>query len=223
MRTIEKKPVTHLVEHELALKVYLDALLLDDSAVAETAPSVETGSLNVQSTDTKQHETAVKAAESVAVAPPEWKDSTFECLMFKVVGSLALSVPLPHLNGILPWEDDVIPMPGYAEWFLGLLQHRGRQVKVIDIAKFVIPQNHSARASLAQERKFKHIVLIDGGKFGLACDDLGDVMTLNKDQVRWRNDRTHRPWLAGTVIDQMSALVDIDQLVAMLKGTSINS
>ncbi len=211
MTTIKKKTAGHLVEHELALKVYLDSLLLDDTAVDhhEAVPSTVV---------THEEEAICVAADTVT---PGFKEETFECLMFNVAGALMLSVPLTHLNGILPWEGKVVPVPGYAEWFLGLLQNRGRQVKVIDIARFVIPRNHRARALLLQERKFKHIVLVDGGRVGLACDGLGDVLTLNKEQVRWREDRTQRPWLAGTVIDRMSALVDIEQFVTMLKNDGV--
>ena len=88
---------------------------------------------------------------------------------------------------------------------------------MIDIAKFVIPMNHQSRQALAGERHFKHLLLIDDGGFGLACDDLGEVLKLAPDKVRWRQDRSSRPWLAGTLIEQMSALIDIDKFTEMLK------
>ncbi|MFC1748957.1 chemotaxis protein CheW [Pseudomonadota bacterium] len=273
MTIVEKKEgqkvVSHLVEHELALKVYLDSLLFEDAATetetvekeAETkpkavtkpkiavmpptvAPVLDDVELEIKlrelappkvdvSTPSKIKEeikTEVviepQLQEEVAVPPPEqdapgWSDGTFECLMFKVAGSLTLSVPLTRLNGILPWGDKITAVPGHAEWFLGLLQNRGKQVKVVDIAKFVIPENHKARESLEQGRGFSHIVLIDDGQFGLACDGLGDVLKLNKDQVRWRSDRSLRPWLAGTVIDHMSALIDVEHFIDMLKEDGV--
>jgi purine-binding chemotaxis protein CheW len=208
MTTLEKKVVTQLVEQELALKVYLDSLLFEELPVKEetvvTAPPA----------------TEVNVAEpQAAVAQhPEWSEGTFDTLLFKVGGFLTLSVPLVRLNSIVPWPGKLTAVPGYADWFLGLLSNRGRQVKVIDIAKFVIPESHKARSTLESgERQFKHIIMIDDGEFGVAIDELGTVLKLSQEAVRWRHDRSTRPWLAGTVIEQMCALIDIDHFVAMLK------
>jgi purine-binding chemotaxis protein CheW len=121
------------------------------------------------------------------------------------------------LSGIMKWPDEITPIPGYAEWFLGLVSTRGRQVKVIDLARFVIPENHKSRQVLSGERQFKHLLLLEGGRMGLACDELGTVLKVAPDQVRWRSDTSVRPWLAGTLIEQMSALLDVEQLTAILK------
>jgi len=231
----EKQEVSSVVEQELALKVYIDSLLIEPAPQIEQqtetviAPPEAEVDLKQEQTIEQQHEIEVQPdtiLESEAT-PPSTVDSTiegsFECLMFQVAGGLQLSVPLVHLNGILQWQGECTPLPGHAEWFLGLVSNRGKQVKVIDIAKFVIPENHQAREKLSGERDFKHLILIDDGRFGLACDGLGDVLRLEHDQVRWRSDRSSRPWLAGTVIDKMCALIDVDQFVGKLKeGISLD-
>ena len=220
--TIEKKGVTQLVEHELALKVYLDSLLFEELPVEEetvvTAPVLQIVAAPPEIKVKEPEPQLVVAEANIAAERPEWSEGAFESLLFKVGGFLTLSVPLIRLNGILPWPGKLTAVPGHADWFLGLLPNRGRQVKIIDIAKFVIPESHKARSTLGSgERQFKHIILIDDGEFGLACDELGTVLKLTQDKVRWRHDRTTRPWLAGTVIEQMCALLDIDQFVAVLK------
>ena len=237
MKSSEKQGVSTVVEHELALKVYLDALL--DEPRVETRPEVQTQVKSpVVEVAPIRPEVVVPAAESVTqevtrqvaqqVAQteaeaqrsdyPAWAQAEFDVLMFKVGGFLSLATPLVELNTILNWhEHAVTPMPGHAEWFLGLLPVRERQVKVIDIAKFVIPKNHKARAALDGERDFKHIIIVGGGEYGLACDDLGEVFKVDRDKVRWRSDRTQRPWLAGTVVEQMCALIDVDIFSEMLK------
>ncbi len=235
MSSSDKKQVTHLVEHELALKVYLDSLLFDDPLFEEEPPEVEqkvqlktqvVPDVITKAPVVELHEVVpqpILEAERVPVQAdrPGWSEGAFECLMFKVAGSLTLSVPLIRLNGIVNWEDNLTFVPGHAEWFLGVLKNRGKQVKVIDIAKFVIPQNHQARQSLSSERQFKEIILIDDGQFGIACDGLGDVLKLTKEQVRWRSDRSSRPWLAGTVIEHMCALIDLDSFISMLKDGGV--
>ncbi len=224
MSVSEKRSLTTLVQHELALKVYIDALLEEEGgAPAVAVCEAEKGaSAAPVLADAPLSASASGAPPEAAPAPqrspyPPWAEAAFEALMFKIGGGLTLATPLVRLNTILTWSDSVTPMPGHAEWFLGLLPLRERQVKVIDIAKFVIPANHAARASLQGRRSFKHIIVVGSGEYGLACDGLGEVSVIDRDKVRWRSDRTRRPWLAGTVVEQMCALLDVDVFAEMLK------
>ncbi|HEV8077548.1 MAG TPA: chemotaxis protein CheW, partial [Marinobacter sp.] len=52
--------------------------------------------------------------------------------------------------------------------------------------------------------------------WGLACDNVAQSFTLNPQQVRWRTSRSKRPWLAGTVIDQMCAMLDAQSMANLL-------
>lgn len=218
----EKKALPTATEHELALKVYIDSLLLEPVVEIPTEVAVEPQE-NKPLDHTVVETTVVEQIEAAANEQPVRQEITsdsdepFECILFKVAGFLTLAVPLVRLNGIVQWDGEITPIPGHAGWFLGLVSHRGRQVKVIDIAKFVIPENHKSRQAVESERNFKHLLLIDDGKFGLACDDLGQVLKLTSDKVRWRQDRSSRPWLAGTLIEQMSALIDVDKFTEKLK------
>ncbi len=231
MSSQEKKHTQTEFEHEVALKVYIDALLLEPEVV-ETSPEtvvVVAEPAVVESETEASLETAVAETTVLAKANPPHErlilaaDEVVEYLLFKVAGFLTLSVPLARLNGIMKWNAEITPIPGHADWFLGLISNRGRQVKVIDIAKFVIPENHKSRQAIATERQFKHLLLVDGGKFGFVCDDLDQVVKLSGDKIRWREDRSNRPWLAGTMIEQMTALLDVDSFIEMLKeGVSLD-
>jgi len=225
----DKKQLATEFEHEVALKVYIDALLLEPEvieAAPETVIPVAEPVEVITTTEVKAEavlETAVvETTVSETTSPPPEplvpvSGEIVEYLLFKVAGFLTLSVPLARLNGIVKWNGEITPIPGHADWFLGLISNRGRQVKVIDIAKFVIPKNHKSRQAIAAERQFKHLLLVDGGKYGLACDELGQVLKLSADKIRWRDNRGSRPWLAGTIIEQMSALLDVDSFIEMLK------
>ncbi len=220
----DEKEFVAVVEHEQALKVYIDALLLEPAP--EEPSSADTGAQAPVASPVGPAAAPVRevtgVVESQTETPPQRApgadaDAPFDCLLFRVAGALMLAVPLVRLAGIMKWRGEVTPIPGYAEWFLGLAPIRGRQVKVIDIARFVIPQNHKSRQALAGERRFKHLLLIGDGGIGLACDDLGQVLKLTADKVRWRKESRSRPWLACTLIEQMSALLDVDRLTIMLK------
>jgi purine-binding chemotaxis protein CheW len=41
-------------------------------------------------------------------------------------------------------------------------------------------------------------------------------ITLVPEDVKWRSDRSKRPWLAGTVKDHMCALLDIPRIGQLL-------
>ena len=147
---------------------------------------------------------------------PSWAVPDFQVLLFAVAG-LKLAVPLIELNGIVEWGDEYISeLPGHASWYLGLIQNQGKNIPVIDTLQQVVPKNRWPAEHLSK-RNFKHIILIDGGRWGLACETVLEVITLKTDAVKWRSSRTKRRWLLGTVIDQMCALLDSSEFAAMLE------
>jgi purine-binding chemotaxis protein CheW len=183
-----------LVAEKDALSVYFEALL------REAPPELDLE--------------ALAAPQPVAVAAPvrsegrpAWGDDTFQALLFKV-GGLTLAVPLVELTGVQEWRDGMVtPLPGHVPWYLGLMQYRDRSVPVVDTAQLVMPEDRQGTLLPWQER-LRHVVLIGDGSWGLACDELAQVVTLRPDEVRWRTSRTRRRWLAGTVIEHMCALLD---------------
>ncbi len=149
--------------------------------------------------------------------PPAWSRHPFQALLFKVAG-LTLAVPLVDLNGVVEWRADAVTaMPGHADFYLGLLPHLGKNVALIDTARLVLPADRLP--DLAGDdpyARISRIVLIQDGYYGLACDAVADVITLQPQDVRWRTSRTQRRWLAGTVVAQMCALIDASAFAQML-------
>lgn len=206
-----------LVDEQLALGAYLEALLRDVPE-AVPAPAIEARP-EVEAKATVEPAVSVAAAAPVAedgMSLPGWAERPFECLLFKVCG-LTLAVPLADLSGILKWGDDKItPMPGHSPWFLGLLEHQGRKAKVIDTALLVVPKAHRDTQPADADQRVQRIVLIDDGRWGLACDDVAEVVGIDPSAVRWRTSRTQRRWLLGTVVEHMCALLDAREFAAML-------
>lgn len=154
------------------------------------------------------------APEPKADPVPEWGREPFPCLLFTVDG-LNLAVPLVHLNGILPWRDDLTPMPNHQSWFLGIGRNHGVNTRVVDTALVVVPPERRA-AGLGERKPLGNVILIGESSWGLACTAVGEMITLSPDDVRWRSSRGQRPWLAGTVIKEMCALLDTQALADML-------
>jgi len=168
-------------------------------------------------------ESVIEAAEAPVEQPillsesivPERGAEPFQCLLFKVAG-LTLAVPLIKLKSVMPWSERIVETPNQTEWYLGLVQNHGTNVKVIDTALMVLPENRRALLSETLEDRFSHILLVNDGQWGLACESIGDVIWLSTDKVKWRKNKIRRPWLAGTALDYLCALMDTDAFATML-------
>lgn len=183
--------------------------------VVKTVAEISAG--RTVATDTVKEEDSPEATEEtsdVALSYPEWVEDEFQCLMFKVVG-ISIAVPLNRLNGVITWENNLTPMPGHSAAFLGLLRHLDKNVKVMDVAKVILPAEQLQQLETEDERIHK-ILLMDEGRWGLACDDVGEVITLKKEEIRWRTTSGRRPWLAGTISERLCALLDTQVMAEML-------
>jgi chemotaxis signal transduction protein len=181
-----------------------------DSDLAQAARLEQLSSRNKLAQ--KQNEELVRNIDNA----PDWAIPEFQALLFAVAG-LKLAVPLSELNGILSWgEDYITEMPDHAPWYLGIIRNQGKNIPVIDTMQQVVPKNRWP-ANHLQEKNFKHIILINNSHWGLACERVLEVITLNTEAVKWRSSRTKRRWLLGTVIDHMCALLDSTEFAAMLE------
>lgn len=151
------------------------------------------------------------------IGKPDWAEEEFQAMLFKVAG-LTLAVPLVELNGIVEWKDENITrMPGHADFYLGLMSHLGKNIPLVDTARLVLPPDKLSKfVGENPLERLTRVVLINDGQYGLACDEVDEVITLKPDDVRWRSERTQRKWLAGTVVEHMCALLDAQAFAELL-------
>lgn len=197
-----------LVDQQSALLVYLQDLLLEPcltpAPVTDAAPAAA-APISAQATQ------AVTKAWCLDDA------AQFQCLVFET-GGFTLAVPLTQLNGVLPYSA-VTPMPGHAAWFLGLKPHLGAHIKVVDTAALLTQHQHGPPAPPRDAEKMRYIVLIDDAKWGLACDKVSEVITLDAGALRRRAQHTTQPWLIGTVTERLCTLLDAQAFAqALLAG-----
>jgi len=138
---------------------------------------------------------------------PQWADGNFQVLLFTVAG-LKMAVPLVSLGSIHPLVEDLTSLVGRAKWFIGLMPIHEQNVRVVDTALWVMPDRYCEGI----REQYKYAISLADSDWGLACDDVAQAITLSPEEVRWRTERSKRPWLAGTVIEHMCALVDADML-----------
>ncbi|MBF7142446.1 MULTISPECIES: CheW domain-containing protein [Pseudomonas] len=148
---------------------------------------------------------------------PAWAGESFECLLFDVAG-LTLAVPLVCLGSIYNLAgQELTPLFGQPEWFLGLLPVPGGNLKVLDTARWVMPDRY--RDDFQQG--LQYVISVQGYEWGLAVHSVSRSLRMDPSQIKWRAQRGQRPWLAGTVIEHMCALVDVAQLAEMIASGAV--
>lgn len=146
----------------------------------------------------------------------DWRSSQgVECLIFKVAG-LKLAIPLSVLGGVHNASDKITPLFGQASWSLGVWQSDEQKLTIVDSAQLIMPE----RGISLNDQGFSFVIQLDRSHWALACQEICDTITLVYDSIKWRGDNSKRPWLAGTVIDEMCALIDVPNLMGMLEDNT---
>lgn len=143
-----------------------------------------------------------------ATGRPEWADDTFASLLFEVAGN-DLAAPLHELGGICPLTDNLKFLAGQADWFLGLLNWNGRQLRVVDTAKLLMSESH-LEGSLDED--YQSVIILGNSNWALAVNRADQSIRLDPEKVKWREHRGSRRWLAGTLQEQLSSLIDVSAL-----------
>ncbi|WP_018415266.1 chemotaxis protein CheW [Teredinibacter turnerae] len=200
-------PVTEKAQPHTPAKVVAPAPKVVAKAPVETVQVAEVAEQNAQTLDNP----LLHWAEN---GRPQWAQSRFEVLLFDVSG-LTLAVPLIALGQIQTIGDQLTPIFGQSDWFMGLLNSPMGQIKTVNTALFVMPEKYSPKFL----ETAKYVISIDGLNWGLAVDTVNQPITLEPSDVKWRSQRTSRPWLAGTVKSAMCALIDIPRMATLLLAT----
>ncbi|MFC5696436.1 chemotaxis protein CheW [Pseudomonas sp. GCM10022186] len=153
----------------------------------------------------------------IAAGRPAWGEEPFECLLFDVAG-LTLAVPLVSLGSIYPLAgQELTPLFGQPDWFLGILPCQAGNLKVLDTARWVMPERYrdDFREGL------QYVISVQGYEWGLAVHQVSRSIRLDPGEIKWRTQRSQRPWLAGTVIEHMCALLDVAALAELIASGAV--
>ncbi|KAF1053982.1 MAG: hypothetical protein GAK43_01113 [Stenotrophomonas maltophilia] len=150
---------------------------------------------------------------------PTWAAEPFECLLFDVAG-LTLAVPLVCLGSIYPLAgQELTPLFGQPDWFLGILPSQAGNLKVLDTARWVMPERYRDD----YREGLQYVISVQGYEWGLAVHQVSRSVRLDPSEVKWRSQRAQRPWLAGTVIEQMCALLDVSALAELIASGAVRN
>lgn len=125
------------------------------------------------------------------------------------VSGLQLAVPKRAVEpvGLLP------PMLAAADasppWLLGSVDFDGRVCHVVDLARIIAPKG-LLRAAPERAR------FLACGHWLLGVDRIEGELVLAAAQVRWRENPTSRPWLAGMASEPLCAVLNVTGLCRLL-------
>ena len=209
-----------VVHQEIALDTYLSTLLdeipddilvdQDEEKKVETVVKNKTEKNVEQQARIKSKELSVKTVNPLTIMP-DWSQHEFQALFFKV-DKLILAIPLTDLLRTIKIDDSPTSIPGQPSWFMGLLDTHDQRIGVLDTGQLIFGKNKGQQRDL-EIQPFESILITHDGKWGLACDEILSIGKLEPEKVRWRTMRKKRPWLVGTVIEELTAVIDINQLV----------
>ncbi|WP_064662608.1 chemotaxis protein CheW [Pseudoalteromonas sp. MQS005] len=228
-----------LFANEKVVTQYLGALLSDDEPTKDlepvaklleqvtyeeqkeqpviVEPVVEVEKLNKQVSnveiDTHQEQHVVPEQEVVVGGEADYFDGEFQALFFEVAG-LTLAVPLKALGGIHELGE-VNHLFGKPKWFKGVMINREEKLNVVDTARWVMPEKYDEQ--LEASLNYQYLITLGDSQWGLLAEILINNITLSKEDVKWRTNNSKRPWLAGVIKEKMCALIDVNNLNALLE------
>lgn len=143
----------------------------------------------------------------------EWKnidvEDEFQVLFFEL-NNVTFAVPLTDLGGIFHLDDTLNFLMGKPKWFSGVMKNHERLYNIVDSALWLKLDSNT------ENLQYTHFVVLGNTSWGLSCENLLGTENLKKEQVRWREGKGNRPWLAGMVKKKMCALIHADELVKLL-------
>ncbi len=120
--------------------------------------------------------------ETQAAAPEEPRQRyrfPVQCLMFQVAGH-DLCIPLIDMGSVAPLNREAMTrLPDSPPWLLGVLPHRGQNLRIVDSAVLLGIEGHPMEAETL------HFLVFADEDFAITCEGLGQVVYLQDEEIKW--------------------------------------
>lgn len=205
----------------LALDSYLESMLAGiaeealqslDSGLEQHSPAAKQKNHPLCSQNEDQEHKVEAASEIKPILyMPAWARNEFQALYFRIA-NFVLAVPLIELSRTLELTGkNINKIPGQAYWCMGLIEDQTRQIKVVDVNALIENQHHGRSLQHSQLSR-QNLLISAQGDFGITCDEVLSIGKLAPDMVRWCARRQSKPWMIGTIIDELTIILDLQQI-----------
>lgn len=146
---------------------------------------------------------------SLTISLKDSLSNQFKVLLFKIA-NMTIAIPLVELGGIhkISKISKVAKQPS---WCKGIMVKGTEKFTCVDASSWLIPHKYDDGNDTVNECKFG--VQLGKTSFLLCCNSISETVELSKDDVKWRENTSTKPWLAGLVKKEMCALMDGAQMV----------
>lgn len=180
-------------------------------ALADLTPQIESEPQISPSAGMYRVQAGKEQSPRTSESSADWRNRDFASLLFDVAG-VQLAAPLCHLGGISALSTPLQTVAGQADWFLGLMRWNGRNMRVIDTARLIMPE----RVAAVGASEYQAMVVLGDTHWALAANEVIESLTLAPGDVKWRTGSARRPWLSGMLAQRLCVLMDVGHLIRML-------
>lgn len=201
----------------------IETILLNDLVV----PELDAPQIRIEEKKEAEVIPAITAEKIEESKIPLWGQEPFRCLLVKSAG-MKLMIPAQSVSYIEKINKKTIRLPLDVEAFRGVLTLRQRSVAVIDLFTLISENGISLNKTSTQvaEHHVEYVIVMENGAYALACDDIGEMLMLDPESVRWNKASFNNPMFAGMVTEHLCPIVNIDtvqlQVEAMPFVQSLN-
>ncbi len=147
-------------------------------------------------------------AKSLAqpLAEPAAQGRTVELVAFSCAGA-AYAIATPHVVEVVPLVD-LTPVPGTPPAVLGVVNHRGRIVPVVDVGRLLAPTGHGD-----SEAGLLVVVMAGAALFAVRTDSLPEFLPVEEHDVLTATGLAGEPdSVVRAVTRTMVAVLDIEAM-----------
>lgn len=145
---------------------------------------------------------------------PSGTGRVLNCVLLDMHG-MKLAIDFDRIEGALNFRDLALEIRGLPEWVLGSFGDAPRRTRVVDTARWLIPERYQPEHAMYEE-----VVILQGRDWALACDGLVKSLQIPLERVNPNPFPERRPWLFGTFMAERCAILDVDQLIQGFEAAS---
>lgn len=198
----------------LDLSLYIEGLLNVDHAsetvgIESKVESILLSDLAIPEVETPLIENNTEEIEVSKI--PAWGQESFKCLLVKSAG-MKLMIPAMTMSYIERINKKIMRIPLDVAAFRGIVTLRQRSVPVIDLFR-LITENSIAKnnqPAKVETQYIDNVIVMEDGSYALACDDIGEMVMLDEESVRWNKASFSNPMFAGVVSEYLCPIINIE-------------
>ncbi len=135
----------------------------------------------------------------------------FKVITFGFGGAMTLAIPLAQVRRVACWPEKTHQLPGQRSWLIGsVFEDPGSSYMLVDTHSLIFSSNHESGRSSGEMTR---VLVLNDSKWALAVGSVGEIVSLNAQDVDWRSGVRRNLWSIGVVKESMASLLNSEELI----------